>query len=90
MTGSESEPAPVRPSATVVLIREGTSDPEILMIRRRAGDAFGDSYAFPGGVLDRDESNASAYCQGLTAEQADTTLELVIVVQLVSGYIGKH
>ena len=76
MTGNESEPAPVRPSATVVLIREGTTDPEILMIRRRAGDAFGDTYAFPGGVLDHDESDARAFCQGLTTEQADATLEL--------------
>lgn len=76
MTGHKSEAAPVRPSATVVLIREGTADPEILMIRRRAGDAFGDSYAFPGGVLDQDESNARAFCQGVTTEQADATLDL--------------
>ena len=76
MTGHKSEAAPVRPSATVVLIREGPSDPEILMVRRRAGDAFGDSYAFPGGVLDHDESDARAFCQGLTREKADTILEL--------------
>lgn len=76
MTGNEPDPVPVRPSATVVLIREGATDPEILMIRRRAGDAFGDSYAFPGGVLDQDEPNARAFCQGLTTEQADAALEL--------------
>jgi 8-oxo-dGTP pyrophosphatase MutT (NUDIX family) len=76
MAREDSEPAPVRPSATVVLLREGISDPEILMVRRRAGDAFGDSYAFPGGVLDHDESDARAYCRGRTKEQADATLSL--------------
>jgi 8-oxo-dGTP pyrophosphatase MutT (NUDIX family) len=76
MAREDSEPAPVRPSATVVLLREGVSDPEILMVRRRAGDAFGDSYAFPGGVLDHDESDARTYCCGRTEQQADATLAL--------------
>jgi 8-oxo-dGTP pyrophosphatase MutT (NUDIX family) len=76
MARDDSEPAPVRPSATVVVLREGKSDPEILMVRRRAGDAFGDSYTFPGGVLDDDESDACAYCRGRTKEQANATLSL--------------
>ncbi len=65
-----------RPSATVVLLRKGESDPEILMVRRRAGDAFGESYAFPGGVVDDDESEAHAFCRGTKAEQADAELGL--------------
>jgi len=65
-----------RPSATVVLVREGASDPEILMVRRRAGDVFGENYAFPGGVVDDDESQAQAFCRGRTAKQADAELEL--------------
>ena len=76
MARDKTEPVTPRPSASVVLLREGVTDPEILMIRRRAGDAFGDSYAFPGGVVDHDESDARAYCQGITTEQADSTLEL--------------
>jgi 8-oxo-dGTP pyrophosphatase MutT (NUDIX family) len=76
MAREDSEAAPLRPSATVVLLREGISDPEILMVRRRAGDAFGDSYAFPGGVLDHDESDARTCCRGRTAEQADAILDL--------------
>lgn len=76
MTKDNSTPPPAKPSATIVLIREAASDPEILMVRRRAGDAFGDSYTFPGGVVDGDESAAHAFCQGKTAEHADTELNV--------------
>ena len=76
MEQDNSDSVKARPSATVVLVREGESDPEILMVRRKAGDAFGDSYAFPGGVVDDDESQAQAFCRGTTAEQADAELGL--------------
>lgn len=65
-----------RPSATVILLRRAESAPEILMVRRRAGDAFGESYAFPGGVVDDDESEARAFCRGAKAEHADAELGL--------------
>ena len=76
MERDNSDSVKARPSATVVLVREGASDPEILMVRRKAGDAFGDSYAFPGGVVDDDESQAQAFCRGATAEQANAELGL--------------
>jgi 8-oxo-dGTP pyrophosphatase MutT (NUDIX family) len=76
MEQDNTDPVTARPSATVVLVREGDSDPEILMVRRRAGDAFGDSYTFPGGLVDDDESEAHSYCSGITAEQADAVLGL--------------
>lgn len=44
------------------------------MVLRRAGDVFGDSYAFPGGVLDHDESESHGYCRGRTAAEADAFL----------------
>ena len=61
---NEALVVPAVPSATVVVARQGASGPELLMVRRRAGDAFGDSYAFPGGVLDHDESASHAFCEG--------------------------
>jgi 8-oxo-dGTP pyrophosphatase MutT (NUDIX family) len=64
------------PSSSVVLLREGAGDPELLMVRRRAGDAFGDSYTFPGGVVDDDEHTAHDYCQGITATEADRLLQI--------------
>jgi 8-oxo-dGTP pyrophosphatase MutT (NUDIX family) len=71
-----NNPAPALPSATVVLLREGGQHPELLMVKRRAGDAFGDSYAFPGGVVDHDESNAHGRIDGKTAAEANAVLEV--------------
>ena len=76
MRQEHSKSVTARPSATVVLVRKSAADPEILMVRRRAGDAFGESYAFPGGVVDRDESAAHVFCSGTTAKQADLELGL--------------
>ena len=67
-------PVPARPSATVVLLRDGEDAPELLMVKRRAGDAFGDSYAFPGGVVDHDESDAHGLIDGKTADAAAAVL----------------
>jgi 8-oxo-dGTP pyrophosphatase MutT (NUDIX family) len=44
------------------------------MVKRRAGDAFGDSYAFPGGVVDHDESDAHGLIDGMTADEATSVL----------------
>ena len=65
-----------KPSATIVVLRERSSGPELLLVRRRAGDAFGDSYAFPGGVVDDDESASHAYIQGKTPEDANAVLRV--------------
>ena len=75
MSAERSIP-PALPSSSVVLIREGASDPELLMVKRRAGDAFGDSYTFPGGVVDDNEPTAHDYCQGISATQADRILQV--------------
>ena len=40
------------PSATVVLLRDGDDELEVLMIHRGAGTAFGGMWAFPGGVIE--------------------------------------
>lgn len=67
-------PVPALPSATIVLLRERQGSPELLMVKRRAGDAFGDSYAFPGGVVDHDESDAHGRIDGQTADEANAVL----------------
>jgi 8-oxo-dGTP pyrophosphatase MutT (NUDIX family) len=58
------------------MLRESPHDPELLMVRRRAGDAFGDSYAFPGGVLDADESLARGLCAGVDSDAANALLKV--------------
>ena len=71
---TQDKPVPARPSATVALLRERDGHPELLMVKRRAGDAFGDSYAFPGGVVDHDESDAHGLIDGMMADEAAAIL----------------
>lgn len=70
------KPAPALPSATIVLLRDGQTDPQVLMVKRRAGDAFGENYTFPGGVVDADEGQAHPFCDGRTAAEAGAELQL--------------
>jgi len=65
---------PARPSATVVVARAGTAEPEVFMVRRHPESSFGAAYAFPGGVVDDDDSVVHDYCAGLGAEQANSRL----------------
>lgn len=58
------------------MLRDSQRGPEILMVRRRAGDAFGESFTFPGGVLDADESCARDYCDGIRAVAANALLNV--------------
>jgi 8-oxo-dGTP pyrophosphatase MutT (NUDIX family) len=72
----KSDPVDALPSSTIVIVRATSDRPELLMVKRRAGDAFGDSYTFPGGVVDDDEANAHAFSQGLAADRADRLLSV--------------
>lgn len=76
MNGDRPTTVPAKDSATVVMLREGPEAPELLMVRRRAGDVFGDSYAFPGGLVDDNEPTAHEFCQGITAGEADNLLHV--------------
>lgn len=56
------EPAPTRPAATVLLLRDGEQGLEVLMTRRSATASFAPgAYVFPGGVID--EADALAHAQ---------------------------
>lgn len=48
---------PAAPSATVVLLRDGSSGPEVFLLRRH-GESFvlGGAYVFPGGKLDAEDA----------------------------------
>jgi 8-oxo-dGTP pyrophosphatase MutT (NUDIX family) len=84
-----SAPAAPRPSATIVVVRGSGEGPEVLLVRRRAGDAFGDSYAFPGGVVDHDESNAHIVCEGRSAADADRVLGVENALDYYSAAIRE-
>jgi 8-oxo-dGTP pyrophosphatase MutT (NUDIX family) len=51
-------PAPTRPAATVLLVRDSADGPEVLLLRRhgRSGFAAG-AWVFPGGVVDEGDSS---------------------------------
>ncbi|TME53998.1 MAG: NUDIX hydrolase, partial [Chloroflexi bacterium] len=47
-----------RPAATLILLRPGGEDIEVLMIQRAKSAAFlGGAYVFPGGALDAADSD---------------------------------
>ena len=71
---NQAKVVPPLPSASVVVARNAKAGPELFMVRRRGGDAFGDSYAFPGGVVDDDDSQVADYCDGRSADAANGVL----------------
>lgn len=64
----------IRPSSTVVLARAGVNDPEIFMVRRHERSSFGSAHAFPGGVVDPEDSEVHAFCEGLSSADANSRL----------------
>ena len=51
--GTIGEPAPAKPSATVMLLRPGEAGPEVFVLKRAATMAFAPNMlAFPGGGVD--------------------------------------
>jgi len=65
-------PAPPRPSATVALIRDGGSGPQVLLLRRHGRSGFAaDAWVFPGGVVDKAdrEPELADHLDGPTPEE---------------------
>lgn len=59
MLHPQREPAPVRPAATVLLLRDGPQGVEVLMTRRSPSASFAPgAYVFPGGGIDAADGEA--------------------------------
>lgn len=73
-------PAPIKPAATVVVLRDGASGPEVFMVRRTFTIAFmAGAHVFPGGRVDgRDEDASSAWCDGLKAGASEPAPAFVV------------
>ena len=71
-----SEVPVARPSSTVVLARNATQAPELLLVRRHERSAFGGAYAFPGGVLEDADARVADHCVGITPAAADALLNV--------------
>jgi glyoxylase-like metal-dependent hydrolase (beta-lactamase superfamily II)/8-oxo-dGTP pyrophosphatase MutT (NUDIX family) len=60
----QREPAPLRPAATVLLMRDGPQGIEVLMTRRSMTASFAPgAYVFPGGVIDAADGQAHSMAQ---------------------------
>jgi 8-oxo-dGTP pyrophosphatase MutT (NUDIX family) len=72
-----SRDVPVRPAATVMLLRDAPGGLEVFMLRRTTNAAFaGGAYVFPGGRVDDVDSAVTLepYCEGLDDRSASATL----------------
>ncbi len=71
----EAEPAEPRNAATVVLLRDGTSGPEVYLLRRQASMAFAAGMCvFPGGGVDPRDFSEDVAWAGHSVEAWATTL----------------
>ena len=86
---SNEVPATPRPSATIVMVRDSDAGPEVLLVKRRAGYAFGNAYAFPGGVIDPNESEARKVCIGRNEYEANATLAIDNALDYYSAVIRE-
>jgi recombination protein RecT len=74
----QREPAPTRPAATVLLLRDGATGVEVLMTRRSMTASFAPgAYVFPGGGVDAADAAAHAHA-ARRATQSDLHLTQAI------------
>ena len=66
-----------RPAATLLLLRQGPSAPEVFMLRRTSKAAFlPGAYVFPGGALDPDDGSTQATWRVLGLSDAEASARL--------------
>jgi 8-oxo-dGTP pyrophosphatase MutT (NUDIX family) len=67
--GRESVP---RPAATVILLRGGTGNLEVLLVKRNPASKFmGGAWVFPGGAVDRSEGKGQAALRAAALRELD-------------------
>ncbi len=72
---NEGEVTPARQAATLVLLRDGSEGPEVLLVRRNPQQRFmGGAWVFPGGALHHDDANLAAAAVRELAEEAGIEL----------------
>jgi 8-oxo-dGTP pyrophosphatase MutT (NUDIX family) len=77
------------PAATIILLREAGSSPEVLMLERHAKSEFlPDLYVFPGGRVDPDDHELSDRVGGLTASEARSRAHTVNPEEALGFYVA--
>ncbi len=71
---------PARPSATVVVVRDGVESLEILLLKRSSVGAFADMWVFPGGRVDDDEVGDDEQAKAASAAVREAREEVGLIV----------
>lgn len=72
-----NQPVPIRPAATVILVRDSAHGIEVFMMRRSHKAAFmGGAHVFPGGAVDASDAGEEwlSHCSGMDAAAANRIL----------------
>ncbi|MBA2674431.1 MBL fold metallo-hydrolase [Ramlibacter sp.] len=78
----QREPAPLRPAATVLLLRDGADGVEVLMTRRSATASFAPgAYVFPGGGIDAADAQCHALAQRRPAQTDARLTEAIAAIR---------
>lgn len=78
----EGAPTTPRPSASLILVRDGGRDLELLLVRRNPAQRFmGGFWVFPGGAVDGGEDHRAAAVRELAEEAGVTNLEPEALVE---------
>jgi 8-oxo-dGTP pyrophosphatase MutT (NUDIX family) len=77
------------PSATVVLLRDGESGLETYLVKRHGRTAFGNAWAFPGGVVDASDARVHSSCQGIDPDNLDRLLDVPNAANYYSAAIRE-
>ncbi len=83
MTASAEGPVvlpPARPAATVVLVRDGTTGLEVLLLERSAIGAFAGMWVFPGGRVDDADAGADELDRARSAAVREAAEEVGVTL----------
>ncbi len=81
--------ATARPSATVVLLRERSGALETYLVQRHGRVAFGNAWAFPGGVVDAFDARVHDACTGASADALNRLLDTPNALNYYSAAIRE-
>ncbi|MBS0315926.1 MAG: NUDIX domain-containing protein, partial [Proteobacteria bacterium] len=79
---AQREPAPLRPAATVLLLRDGRDGLEVLMTRRSMSASFAPgAFVFPGGGIDANDAAAHAQAERRRSQSDEQLTQAIAAIR---------